>query len=75
MNAYERLGIKEDFNYIPAEHVADAVVTAVTVPRGTKISLLSVRPEVTLDQDERTRWATAATQGRTASGGAGSEPS
>ena len=64
MNAWERLGIKEDFNYIPAEAVASAVVTAVTAPRGTKVSLLSVRPEATLDQDERTKWSTAATQGR-----------
>lgn len=64
MEAYERLGIKEDFNYIPAERVADAVIAAVTVPKGTKISLLSVRPEVTREQDDRTRWATAAEQGR-----------
>lgn len=64
MHAYERLGIKEDFNYIPAEHVARAVVTAVTAPKGTKVSLLSVRPEVTRVQDPSTRWATAADQGR-----------
>jgi len=64
MHAYERLGIKEDFNYIPAEHVAHAVVTAVTAPRGTKVSVLSVRPEVTRVQDDRSRWATAADQGR-----------
>ena len=64
MNAWERLGIKEDFNYIPAEAVASAVVTAVTAPRGTKVSLLSVRPEATLDQDQRTKWSTAASQGR-----------
>lgn len=64
MNAYERLGIKEDFNYIPAEHVAGAVVAAVTAPKGTKVSLLSVRPEVTRVQDESTRWANAAEQGR-----------
>ncbi len=64
MHAYERLGIKEDFNYIPAEHVARAVVTAVTAPRGTKVSVLSVRPESTRVQDESTRWATAADQGR-----------
>lgn len=65
MEAYERLGIKEDFNYIPAEHVGNAVVTAVTAPRGTKVSLLSVRPEVTRSQSDRERWSTAATQGRT----------
>jgi NADP-dependent 3-hydroxy acid dehydrogenase YdfG len=70
MHAYERLGIKEDFNYIPAEHVAHAVVTAVTAPRGTKVSVLSVRPEVTRVQDDRSRWATAADQGRTGSGDA-----
>jgi NADP-dependent 3-hydroxy acid dehydrogenase YdfG len=64
MHAYERLGIKEDFNYLPVEHVARAVVVAVTAPKGTKVSLLSVRPEVTRTQDERTRWSTAATQGR-----------
>lgn len=64
MHAYERLGIKEDFNYIPAEHVAHAVVTAVTAPKGTKVSLLSVRPEVTRVQDPGTRWSTAADQGR-----------
>ncbi|MCU0267238.1 MAG: SDR family NAD(P)-dependent oxidoreductase [Acidimicrobiales bacterium] len=64
METYERLGIKEDFNYIPVEHVALAVVNAVTAPRGTKISLLSVRPESTRSQDERERWRTAATQGR-----------
>lgn len=66
MEAYERLGIKEDFNYLPTEHVADAVVAAVTAPKGTKVSLLSVRPEVTLTQSDRERWATAATQGRDA---------
>jgi len=64
MHAYERLGIKEDFNYIPVDRVARAVVMAVTAPRGTKVSLLSVRPEVTRTQDDRTRWSTAATQGR-----------
>lgn len=64
MHAYERLGIKEDFNYIPAEHVASSVVMALTAPKGTKISVLSVRPEVTRNQDETTRWATAADQGR-----------
>ena len=64
MNACERLGITEDFNYIPAEHAAAAVVTAVTAPRGTKVSLLSVRPEVTRQQSSRDRWATAAGQGR-----------
>lgn len=67
MHAYERLGIKEDFNYIPAEHVAHAVVTAVTAPKGTKVSLLSVRPEVTRVQDAGTRWSTAADQGRSRS--------
>jgi NADP-dependent 3-hydroxy acid dehydrogenase YdfG len=71
MHAYERLGIKEDFNYIPAEHVAHAVVTAVTAPRGTKVSVLSVRPEVTRVQDDRARWATAADQGRTGSRSSG----
>jgi len=64
MHAWERLGIKEDFNYIPAESVAAAVLTSVTAPRGTKVSLLSVRPETTRNDDERTRWAKAATQGR-----------
>lgn len=64
MHAWERLGIKEDFNYIPAESVAAAVLAAVTAPRGTKVSLLSVRPESTRNDDERTRWAKAATQGR-----------
>ena len=64
MNAYERLGIKEDFNYIPADRVADAVVAAITAPKGTKLSLLSVRPEVTRVQDAATRWAGAAAQGR-----------
>jgi len=64
MQAYERLGIKEDFNYIPVDHVAQAVVMAVTAPKGTKVSVLSVRPEVTRTQDDRTRWSTAATQGR-----------
>lgn len=43
--------------YIPAERVADAVVAAVTTPKGTKVSLLSARPEVTRTQDERTRWS------------------
>ncbi|MCX7621446.1 MAG: SDR family NAD(P)-dependent oxidoreductase [Acidimicrobiales bacterium] len=65
MHAWERLGLKEDFNYIPAESAAAAVVAAVTAPRGTKVSLLSVRPEITRNDDERTRWAKAATQGRT----------
>jgi NADP-dependent 3-hydroxy acid dehydrogenase YdfG len=64
MHAFERLGLNEDFNYIPAQHVAAAVVTAVTAPRGTKVSLLSVRPEVTRDQSTRDRWASAAGQGR-----------
>ncbi|MEJ5255013.1 MAG: SDR family NAD(P)-dependent oxidoreductase [Acidimicrobiales bacterium] len=67
MHAWERLGIKQDFNYIPAEAVAHAVVTAVTAPRGTKVSLLSVRPEVTRSDDPRRRWADAADQGRSRS--------
>jgi NADP-dependent 3-hydroxy acid dehydrogenase YdfG len=64
MHAWERLGLKQDFNYIPAEAVAQSVVTAVTAPRGTKVSLLSVRPEVTVSDDAKTRWADAADQGR-----------
>lgn len=64
MEAWERLGLKEDFNYIPAEAAAAAVVTAVTAAPGTKVSLLSVRPESTRSDDERTRWAKAANQGR-----------
>jgi NADP-dependent 3-hydroxy acid dehydrogenase YdfG len=70
MHAWERLGIKEDFNYIPAEAAAGAVVTAVTAPRGTKVSLLSVRPEATRSDNERDRWAKAAAQGRDQSNGA-----
>lgn len=64
MRAWERLGLKQDFNYIPAEAVGHAVVTAVTAPRGTKVSEISVRPEVTVSDDERKRWADAADQGR-----------
>jgi NADP-dependent 3-hydroxy acid dehydrogenase YdfG len=68
MHAWERLGLKQDFNYIPAEAVARSVVTAVTAPRGTKVSLLSVRPEVTVSDDAKTRWADAADQGRSRDG-------
>ncbi|WP_208028491.1 SDR family oxidoreductase [Rhabdothermincola sediminis] len=64
MHAWERLGIKQDFNYIPAEAVAHAVITALSAPRGTKVSLLSVRPEVTRSADPRQMWADAADQGR-----------
>lgn len=64
MHAWERLGIRQDFNYIPAEAVARAVVTAVTAPRGTKVSLLSVRPEVTRSDDARAVWEKARRQGR-----------
>jgi NADP-dependent 3-hydroxy acid dehydrogenase YdfG len=64
MRAWERLGLKQDFNYIPAEAVAHAVTTAVTAPTGTKVSLLSVRPEVTVSDDDAKRWADAADQGR-----------
>lgn len=67
MEAWERLGLKQDFNYIPAESVAHAVITAVTAPRGTKVSELSVRPEVTVSDDAATRWADAADQGRSRS--------
>lgn len=69
MHAWERLGLKQDFNYIPAEAVGHAVVTAVTAPRGTKVSELSVRPEVTVSDDARQRWADAADQGRGRAGG------
>lgn len=68
MNAWERLGLRQDFNYIPAEAAAHAVVTAVTAPRGTKVSELSVRPEVTVSDDAAKRWADAADQGRSRSG-------
>jgi NADP-dependent 3-hydroxy acid dehydrogenase YdfG len=64
MHAWERLGIRQDFNYIPTEAAARAVVTAVTAPRGTKVSLLSVRPEVTRNDDARTVWEKARRQGR-----------
>ncbi|MDZ7731938.1 MAG: SDR family NAD(P)-dependent oxidoreductase [Acidimicrobiia bacterium] len=67
MRAWERLGLKQDFNYIPAEAVAGAVVTAVTAPRGSKVSLFSVRPETTMSDDAKTRWADAADQGRSRS--------
>lgn len=65
MLAWERLGLgKQDFNYIPAEVAAQAVVTAVTAPAGSKVSLLEVRPERTISADEAARWKVAATQGR-----------
>jgi hypothetical protein len=65
MEAWERLGLgRQDFNYIPAEAAAQAVVTAVTAPRGTKVSLLSVRPERTISGDDAARWSSAAAQGR-----------
>ncbi len=71
MQAWERLGIRDDFNYIPAETAAAAVVTAVTTPKGTKLSLLSVRPETTIATDTKAKWAKAATQGRGAGAGEG----
>jgi hypothetical protein len=40
------------------------VITAVTAPRGTKVSEMSVRPEVTVSDDAARRWADAADQGR-----------
>src|SRR5262245_15178219 len=65
MQAWERLGLgRQDFNYIPAEVAAQAVVTAVTAPAGSKVSLLSVRPERTVSDDEGARWSAAAQQGR-----------
>jgi NADP-dependent 3-hydroxy acid dehydrogenase YdfG len=70
MEAWERLGLgRQDFNYIPAETAAAAVVTAVTAAPGSKVSLLSVRPERTISADESARWAAAAEQGRSSSGG------
>jgi NADP-dependent 3-hydroxy acid dehydrogenase YdfG len=65
MEAWQRLGLGEqDFNYIPAEVAAQAVVTAVTAPAGSKVSVLSVRPERTVSRDEGARWKQAAEQGR-----------
>ena len=69
MEAWQRLGLGEqDFNYIPAELAARAVVTAVTAPPGSKVSLLSVRPERTISRDEGSRWKQAAEQGRSEEG-------
>jgi NADP-dependent 3-hydroxy acid dehydrogenase YdfG len=65
MKAWERLGLgRQDFNYLPTEVAAQAVVTAVTSPPGSKVSLLSVRPERSVTDDESARWAAAAAQGR-----------
>jgi NADP-dependent 3-hydroxy acid dehydrogenase YdfG len=65
MQAWERLGLRrQDFNYIPAEVAAQSVVTAVTAPRGSKVSVISVRPETSISGDEASRWSSAATQGR-----------
>lgn len=65
MHAWERLGLgRQDFNYIPAEVAAQAVVTAVTAAPGSKVSLLEVRPERTVTADESARWDAAAKQGR-----------
>jgi NADP-dependent 3-hydroxy acid dehydrogenase YdfG len=75
MQAWERLGLgRQDFNYIPVDVAAQAVVTAVTTARGSKVSLLSVRPERTVSEDESARWAAAASQGRAGQGRAGEEP-
>lgn len=72
MEAWQRLGLgDQDFNYIPAEVAADAVVTAVTAPPGSKVSLLAVRPERTVSRDEGARWQQAAEQGRSVAEGAG----
>jgi len=64
MEAWQRLGITEDFNYVATEVVAHAVVVALTAPRGSKVSLLSIRPESTVSDDERAKWSKAASQGR-----------
>ncbi len=64
MQAWERLGITDDFNYIPTEAAASAVVHAVTAPSGTKLSMVSIRPETTIAEDVRAKWTNAANQGR-----------
>ena len=65
MQAWDKLGLRQqDFNYIPVEVAAQAVVTAVTTPPGSKVSLISVRPEVSIADDRSDRWSDAATQGR-----------
>lgn len=64
MEAWERLGIRDDFNYIPAEAAAGAVVQCVTAAPGTKLSVVSIRPETTIAVDTKAKWAKAATQGR-----------
>ncbi len=47
-----------------ADPVRAAKIGLAMFPNAGCDSLLSVRPEVTRTQDERTRWSTAATQGR-----------
>lgn len=66
MRAWDKLGLRQqDFNFIPVETAAHAVVAAVTAPRGSKVSMMSVRPEMSISDDETARWAGAVTQGRT----------
>ncbi len=65
VRAWDKLGLRQqDFNFIPVETAARAVVAAVTAPRGSKVSMMSVRPESSISEGEEARWVDAATQGR-----------
>jgi NADP-dependent 3-hydroxy acid dehydrogenase YdfG len=45
LQVWQRFGVMRNFDYLEPATVADAVAMAVTAPRGTKLNMLTVRPE------------------------------
>ena len=45
MSYWRSFGMQRHDGYLSAEHVADAIVTAVTAPRGVHLDVIEIRPE------------------------------
>ncbi|MHB8669123.1 MAG: SDR family oxidoreductase [Acidimicrobiales bacterium] len=46
LEVWQEFGLMRNFDYLEPATVADAVVMALTAPKGTKVNVLCVRPEV-----------------------------
>jgi hypothetical protein len=46
VEAWRTFGLMRNFDYLDPATVAEAVALTLTAPRGTKVNLLTLRPEV-----------------------------
>jgi NADP-dependent 3-hydroxy acid dehydrogenase YdfG len=52
LESWQRLGLQRHLEFMPAEAVANAVVTAVTAPRGVQLDIIQIHPEPPIETED-----------------------